>query len=93
LARVQKVGEYQKIFDNASAAKFMPSEDLANTFELKLLQIWKTASTHSKVSGTLDGSGIQYAVKLVQKSVAMVSCMESLRVKDILSKLLAAFAY
>jgi hypothetical protein len=35
---VQKVGGYLKIFGNASAAKFVPSEDLANTFRLKLLQ-------------------------------------------------------
>jgi hypothetical protein len=34
---VQKVGKYQKIIGDASAAKFMPSEDLANTFALKLL--------------------------------------------------------
>jgi hypothetical protein len=35
---VWKVGEYQKIFYEALAAIFMPSEDLANTFGLKLLQ-------------------------------------------------------
>jgi hypothetical protein len=34
-ATVQKVGEYCKIFGNATAAKFMLSEFLANTFALK----------------------------------------------------------
>jgi hypothetical protein len=34
---VQKVGEYQEIFDDASPAIFMPSKDLADTFRLKLL--------------------------------------------------------
>jgi hypothetical protein len=33
------VGEYCKIFGNASATKFRPSEDLANTFGLKLLHL------------------------------------------------------
>jgi hypothetical protein len=36
---VQKVGEYQKIFGNASAVKFVPFEDLDNTFGFKLLQM------------------------------------------------------
>jgi hypothetical protein len=31
------VGEYRKIFGGATAAKFMPSEDLADIFGLKLL--------------------------------------------------------
>jgi hypothetical protein len=34
---VQKVGENSKIFGNASAEKFMPSGDLANTLGFKLL--------------------------------------------------------
>jgi hypothetical protein len=34
---VQKVSEYRKIFGDASAAKFTSSEDLADTFGLKLL--------------------------------------------------------
>jgi hypothetical protein len=34
---VQKVGEYLKIVGNALAAEFMPPEDLADTFGLKLL--------------------------------------------------------
>jgi hypothetical protein len=37
-ARVQKVGEYCKIFGNSSAAKVTPpSKDLADTIGLKLL--------------------------------------------------------
>jgi hypothetical protein len=31
------VGEYQKIYVNDSAAKFRSSEDLADTFRLKIL--------------------------------------------------------
>jgi hypothetical protein len=38
VTRVQKASGYQKIIGNSSAAKFKPSEDLANTFGLKLLR-------------------------------------------------------
>jgi hypothetical protein len=81
--KVQKVCEYRKIFGNASAAKFRFSEDLANTFGLKLLH-FRNYCNYCK-SGKLQAHPVRFpvcrmdqdVVKLVWKSVAIMQWGES----------------